>query len=84
MPDPRTRAAVRPPFARVLAAVFQGGGNIPLILPVLAELAAHGHDVRIMARPGIRGSRLPVSSDHRRRLAGAGVVPQGSRMRSLR
>jgi len=63
MPDPGPGAADRPPFACVLAAVFQGGGNIPLILPVLAELAARGHAVRVMAGTGIRRSRLPVSPD---------------------
>src|SRR4051794_25828459 len=73
MPDPGAGAADRPPFARVLAAVFQGGGNIPLILPVLAELAARGHAVRVMAGPGIRRSRLPVSPDLLLRLAGAGA-----------
>src|SRR3954469_10649214 len=73
MPDPGPGAADRPLFARVLAAVFQGGGNIPLILPVLAELAARGHAVRVMAGPGIRRSRLPVSPDLLLRLAGAGA-----------
>ena len=73
MPVPAgTDAARRPPFARVLAAVFQGGGNILLILPVLAELAARGHAVRVMAGPGIRRSRLPVSPDLLR-LAEAGT-----------
>src|SRR3954469_23823219 len=77
MPDPGPGAADRPLFARVLAAVFQGGGNIPLILPVLAELAARGHAVRVVAGPGIRRSRLPVGQDFLDRLAmaGAKVVP---------
>ena len=73
MPDPGPGAADRPPCARVLAAVFQGGGNIPLIMPVLAELAARGHAVRVMAGPGIRRSRLPVSPDLLLRLSRTGT-----------
>jgi UDP:flavonoid glycosyltransferase YjiC (YdhE family) len=57
--------------------MFQGGGNVPLIVPVLAELAARGHAVRVMAGPGIRRSRLPVSAALLDRLAhlGAPAVP---------
>ena len=73
MPGPGTGAAGRPSSARVLAAVFQGGGNIPLMLPVLAELAARGHAVQAIAGPGVRRSRLPVGPDLLRRLAGAGA-----------
>lgn len=63
--------------ARVLFAMFQGGGNIPLIMPVAARLAARGHQVRIMAGPGVRHSRLPVSTSflQRIRTAGATLVP---------
>lgn len=60
----------------ILAGIFQGGGNIPLILPILKELIARGHIVRVMAGPGVRGSRLSVSSSLLRRLdeMGAAIV----------
>src|SRR5829696_6272601 len=63
--------------ARFLFAMFQGGGNIPLILPIAARLAARGHAVRVLAGPGIRAGRLPVSARFRERIAAAGatVVP---------
>ena len=60
--------------AHFLFAMFQGGGNIPLILPVAAELVARGHQVRVLAGPGIRGSRLPMSERFRERIAAAGAV----------
>lgn len=77
MPGPGTGAAGRIPAARILGATFQGGGNVPLILPALAELAARGHPVRVVVGPGVRRSRLPVSPDLLRRLfeAGAEAVP---------
>lgn len=46
---------------KILACMFQGGGNIPLILPILAELVARNHRVRVMVGPGVRQSRLTVS-----------------------
>lgn len=57
--------------------MFQGGGNIPLIMPVVTRLVARGHQVRVMAGPGVRQSRLPVSTTflQRIRAAGATVVP---------
>jgi len=39
---------------RILFAMFQGGGNIPLILPIVTRLVARGHDVRVLAGPGVR------------------------------
>jgi UDP:flavonoid glycosyltransferase YjiC (YdhE family) len=62
---------------RFLFAMFQGGGNIPLILPIAAELVARGHEVRILAGPGIRAGRLPVSDRFKERIAAAGaaIVP---------
>jgi UDP:flavonoid glycosyltransferase YjiC (YdhE family) len=60
--------------ARFLFAMFQGGGNIPLILPIAAELVARGHAVRVLAGPGIRGGRLPVSARFRERIAAAGAT----------
>jgi hypothetical protein len=61
--------------ARILATLFQGGENIPLLMPVLDRLIARGHTVRIMAGPGVRRSRLPVSADLDRRIASSGAVP---------
>jgi UDP:flavonoid glycosyltransferase YjiC (YdhE family) len=60
--------------AHFLFAMFQGGGNIPLILPVAAQLVARGHDVRVLAGPGIRAARLPVSGRFRERIAAAGAA----------
>ena len=60
--------------ARILAALFQGGGNIPLLMPVLDRLIARGHAVRIMVGPGVRRSRLPVSCELERRIASSGSV----------
>jgi UDP:flavonoid glycosyltransferase YjiC (YdhE family) len=63
--------------ARILFAMFQGGGNIPLIMPVAARLVARGHQVRITASAGVRQSRMPVSPAflERIRAAGATLVP---------
>src|SRR5258705_7770440 len=58
-------------------AVFQGGGNVPLIVPILKELIARGHIVRVMAGPGVRRSRLNLSPSFLQRVdeMGAAVVP---------
>jgi hypothetical protein len=45
----------------ILMAMFQGGGNIPLLLPIVARLVTLGHRVRVLVGPGVRRSRLPVS-----------------------
>jgi len=50
---------VRP--RRLLVAMFQGGGNIPLLLPIVGRLVTRGHDVRVVVGPGVRASRLAVS-----------------------
>lgn len=57
--------------------MFQGGGNIPLLMPIMARLVERGHTVRIIAGPGIRRSRLPVSTEFAQRIAksGASLVP---------
>lgn len=60
--------------ASFLFAMFQGGGNIPLILPVAAELVARGHRVRVLAGPSIRGTRQPVSERFRQRIAATGAT----------
>ncbi len=46
--------------SRVLVAMFQGGGNVPLLLPIMTRLAALGHHVRFIVGPGVRRSRLPL------------------------
>jgi MGT family glycosyltransferase len=63
--------------AHILAAMFQGGGNIPLLMPVMVSLVERGHHLRILIGPGVRRSRLPVSESVVRRLtaAGAAVIP---------
>jgi UDP:flavonoid glycosyltransferase YjiC (YdhE family) len=46
---------------RFLFAMFQGGGNIPLIMPIVSELVRRGHDVRVLPGTGIRYP-MPVSA----------------------
>jgi hypothetical protein len=46
----------------ILMAMFQGGGNTPLLLPTVARLVACGHRVRVLVGPGVRRARLPVSA----------------------
>jgi hypothetical protein len=58
---------------QILAAMFQGGGNIPLLMPVMAGLVARGHHLRILAGPGVRRSRLPISESLTRRMAASGA-----------
>jgi hypothetical protein len=41
--------------------MFQGGGNIPLIMPIVTELALRGHDVSVLPGPGIRSRPIAVS-----------------------
>lgn len=43
--------------------MFEGGGNIPIILPVVARLVARGHDVAILAGPNIRRPAVTKASD---------------------
>jgi hypothetical protein len=50
-----------PEGRHVLMAMFQGGGNIPLLLPIVTRLVARRHWVRVLVGPGVRRSRLPVS-----------------------
>ncbi len=60
--------------ARILSAMFQGGGNVPLIMPIMTRLVERGHSVRIMAGPGVRPSRLPIAPDFLRRISAAGAT----------
>jgi hypothetical protein len=57
----------------VLMAMFQGGGNIPQLLPIVARLVALGHRVRVLVGPGVRRSRLPVSESLWRSLHATGA-----------
>lgn len=68
----RQDRAERP--ARILAAMFQGGGNIPLLMPVMERLVERGHRLRIMAGPGVRRSRLPLSGGLVQRILGSGAT----------
>jgi UDP:flavonoid glycosyltransferase YjiC (YdhE family) len=53
--------------------MFQGGGNVPLILPIVTRLATLGHGVRVLVGPGVRPSRLPVSEQLCRALCATGA-----------
>jgi MGT family glycosyltransferase len=55
-----------------LFAMYQGGGNIPLIAPVAGRLVERGHRVRVLAGPGIFRVSLPVSRGMVDRLRGLG------------
>lgn len=57
----------------ILFAIEPGGGNVALILPIAARLAAHGHDVRILAGPGVRANRLQIGDRLVARIAAAGA-----------
>lgn len=57
----------------VLVAMFQGGGNIPQLLPIVARLVTLGHRVRVLVGPGVRRSRLPVSEHLLRSLHATGA-----------
>jgi MGT family glycosyltransferase len=72
---PKSDRIERP--TRILAAMFQGGGNIPLLMPVIRRLIERGHHLRIMAGPGVRRSRLPLSSGFVRQITdgGASLIP---------
>ncbi len=63
--------------ARILGAMFQGGGNVQLIMPIMTRLVERGHSIQIIAGPGGRPSNLPLSPDlvHRISSAGATLVP---------
>jgi UDP:flavonoid glycosyltransferase YjiC (YdhE family) len=57
----------------ILMAMFQGGGNIPQLLPIVARLVTLGHRVRVLVGPGVRRSRLPVSESLWRSLHATGA-----------
>jgi UDP:flavonoid glycosyltransferase YjiC (YdhE family) len=57
----------------ILMAMFQGGGNIPLLLPIVTRLVARGHRGRVLVGPGVRRARLPVSESLSRSLHATGA-----------
>ena len=59
---------------RFLFAMFQGGGNIPLIMPIVSRLVASGHEVRVIAGPGIRPAQIPISESFLQRIVAAGAT----------
>jgi UDP:flavonoid glycosyltransferase YjiC (YdhE family) len=61
-------------MSRLLFAMFQGGGNLALILPIVKKAVERGHSVRVLAGPAIWGSRAPVSASFRDRIAAAGAT----------
>ena len=61
-------------MARVLFALFHGGGNIALILPIVSRAVARGHSVRVVLGPGVWQSRTPVSEALRDRIRGCGAT----------
>ena len=45
------------PHLRILAASWEGGGNVPPTLAAIRALARRGHDVRLIADPQVRQGR---------------------------
>src|SRR5438445_548701 len=61
-------------MSRMLFAVFQGGGNLALILPIVKRAVERGHSVRVLAGPGIWRSRTAVHAGLLERIAAAGAT----------
>lgn len=59
---------------RLLVAMFQGGGNVPLLLPIVTRLVTRGHHVRFLVGPGVRATRLPISDHLDRSLRSTGAA----------
>ncbi len=60
---------------RILFAMFEGGGNLSLILPIVARLVDRGHDVRVLAGPNVRAGRPPMSERFLPRIRATGATP---------
>ncbi len=60
-----------------LFAMFHGGGNVHLILPIVRRLAARGHEVRVLAGPRIWAARPPPTETFLEAVttAGASATP---------
>jgi MGT family glycosyltransferase len=65
-----------------LFAMFHGGGNVHLILPVAARLTARGHRVRVLAGPRIWVSRPPPTTPLLDAVIGTGATALPLRMPS--
>jgi len=59
---------------KFLFAMYQGGGNVPLIAPVVARLVTRGHTVRVLAGPSIFRNRLPLSAGFINTVSEAGAI----------
>ena len=53
---------------RILVAMFEGGGNLSLILPIVARLVERSHDVRVLAGANVRAGRRPMSDSFLQRI----------------
>ena len=54
--------------------MFEGGGNVPLITPVVAAMVERGHDVTVVAGPNIRRpAAAPPSARFMDRVGGTGA-----------
>ena len=46
-------------------AMFEGGGNVPLLIPVVRAVIERGHDVTVVAGPGIRRANASPATSAR-------------------
>ena len=69
-----TMASASKDRTNFLFAMFEGGGNLSLILPIVAELARRGHDVRVLAGPNVRAGRRPMSERFLQRIGATGAA----------
>lgn len=60
---------------RFLVALHDDGGNLALILPILRELVARGHEVRVLAGSSARAGRRPLGDRAVERIAATGAHP---------
>ena len=58
----------------VLFAMFEGGGNLSLILPIVGRMVERGHDVRVLAGPNVRAGRPPMSERFLSRINSTGAT----------
>lgn len=54
--------------------MFEGGGNVSLILPIVARMVERGHDVRVLAGPNVRAGRPPMSERFLSRISSTGAA----------
>lgn len=59
---------------RILFAMFEGGGNLSLIFPIVARLVERGHDVRVLAGPNVRAGRTLMSERFLPRIHATGAT----------